>query len=67
MGQRYRKMEEDQKPESGLISNQDIAEIGGLEPKIKTFSKKKFKLGNVASKLVWLKSIADGSLGAKPE
>ena len=52
MGQRYRKMEEDQKPESGLISNQDIAEIGGLEPKIKTFSKKKFKLGNVASKLV---------------
>ena len=49
MEQRYRM--EVQKLGPGLVHNQDFDEGGGIEPKVKIFSKM-FKLGNVSSNLV---------------
>ena len=60
MGQKYRKTE-DQKPWPGFSRNQNFAKERGLEPKVKmSESGEAFEY-----KLVYLKHITDGGLGAK--
>ena len=60
MGQRYCKTE-DQKRWPGFSRNHDFSEERGLESKAKVF-----ELGDALSKHLYLKRIADGSLGAEP-
>ena len=59
MGPRCRKME-DQRPWPGFSRNQDFAEVRGLAPKVKMS-----ELEDALSKVVQLKRITDGGLGAK--
>ena len=59
MGQRYHKTE-DQKSRPVFLRNQDFAEGRGLKPKGKMSES-----GATLSKLVHLKCITDGGLGAK--
>ena len=61
MGQRYRRME-DQKPWPGLALNKNFAKARKLKSKLKM---KMSELGDVSSKLVQLKRITSGGLGAK--
>ena len=51
---------EDQKPWLGFSRNQDFAEGRGLTPKVKMS-----ELGDALSKLMQLKRITDGGLGAE--